>query len=219
MELIGERLPNSIKLAAAAMGFCVLIAIPLGVAAAVRRGRWMDTVAKLIAVSGQAAPPFWLGIVLIEIFAIRLEILPVAGMRGFTAYILPAFTMGWFITAGIMRLLRSSMIDVLDSDFMTMARAKGVSEKRAIFKHALRNSLIPVVSLGGIYFATLITMAVIVETVFAWPGLGRLAYEAIRQRDFPVIQGVVLMAAVIVITVNMFIDMLYAFLDPRIRYR
>ena len=218
-ELLFERLPNSIKLAGFSMLVSLVVAFPLGVVSAVHKGTKVDTVANVIAVLGQSLPAFWVGILLIEVVAGRWQILPAGGTGGFTHYILPGFTLGWFVVAGIMRLLRSSMLDILDSEFVKMARVKGVPERWVVWKHALRNALIPVVTFGAIYFAIIITTAIVVETVFAWPGMGRLTYEAITSRDFPVIQAVVLTTAVIVIVVNLGVDILYAYLDPRIRYQ
>jgi peptide/nickel transport system permease protein len=217
LDLLAERLPNSLRLAAFSMAVSLLIAFPLGVVAAVKKGTAFDTSAKIIAVLGQSLPTFWVGIVLIEVVAGRLQWLPAGGTGGLTYYILPGFTLGWFVVAGMMRLLRSGMLEVLESDYVKMARIKGVAERRVIWQHALKNALIPVVTFAGIYFSILVTTAIVVETVFAWPGLGRLAYEAITSRDFPVIQAVVLVTAVIVVTVNLIVDCLYAYIDPRIR--
>lgn len=219
MKHIEARLPNSVKLAAVSLAITCLLAFPLGVAAAVRRGTLVDTLARLVAVLGQSLPMFWVGLILIEIFAVRLRLLPASGMGGIEHYVLPAFTLGWYVVAGIMRLLRSSMLQVLDSDFVMMARMKGVPERVVIWKHALRNALIPVITFGALYFAMLITGAIIVETVFAWPGIGGLIYESVMYRDYPVIQGVVLLAAAIIVTINLAVDIAYAYLDPRIRYQ
>lgn len=218
IDLLKERLPNSIKLAAVSLAITVLFAFPLGVLAAVKKGTGLDTVANLVAVLGQSLPQFWVGIVLIQIFAVHLRWLPVAGVGGVSHYILPAFTLGWFVVAGMMRLLRSSMLDVLDSEFIKMARIKGVPWGTVLWKHALRNALIPVLTFGAIYLAILITGAILVETVFAWPGIGQLVYQGIVFRDFPVIQAVVLLTAGIVVAVNLLVDITYAYVDPRIRY-
>jgi peptide/nickel transport system permease protein len=217
-ELIGERLPNSLRLAAFAMSFSLALAFPLGIVAAVKKGTGLDRLAQVIAVLGQSLPTFWLAIVLVEIVAGRLQWLPAGGIEGFSSYILPGFTLGWFVVAGLMRLLRSGMLEVLDSEYVKLARVKGVSERRVVWLHALKNALIPVVTFAGIYFSILVTTAIVVETVFAWPGLGRLAYEGISARDFPVIQAVVLTTAVIVAAVNLGVDCLYAVIDPRIRH-
>jgi len=218
IELLRERLPNSIKLAVFAMTIALAMAFPLGVMAAVKKDSTLDRVAQVIAVLGQSLPTFWVAIVLVEFVAGRLQWLPAGGIVGFSSYILPGFTLGWFVVAGLMRLLRSGMLEVLDSEYVKLARVKGVVERRVIWMHALKNALIPVVTFAGIYFAILVTTAIVVETVFAWPGLGRLAYEGITSRDFPVIQAVVLTTGAIVAGVNLCVDCLYAFIDPRIRY-
>jgi peptide/nickel transport system permease protein len=217
-ELIRERLPNSLRLAAFAMTVSLAMAFPLGVMAAVKKGTGVDRAAQVVAVLGQSLPTFWVAIVLVEFVAGRLQWLPAGGAGGFASYILPGFTLGWFVVAGMMRLLRSGMLEVLDSEYVKLARVKGVAERRVVWLHALKNALIPVITFAGIYFAILLTTAIVVETVFAWPGLGRLAYDGITSRDFPVIQAVVLTAAAIVAAVNLAVDCLYAVLDPRIRY-
>ena len=216
VELLRERLPNSLALAAFSMAVSLLVAFPLGVLAAVRRGTALDAGAKVLATLGQSLPTFWVGIVLIEVVAGRLQWLPAGGSGSLAHYILPGFTLGWFVVAGLMRLLRSAMLEVLDAEYITTARAKGAPEVSVVWRHALRNALIPVVTFAGVYFAILVTSAIVVETVFAWPGMGRLAYEAITGRDFPVIQAVVLVTAALVVTVNFAVDLLYAVIDPRI---
>ena len=218
IDLVKDRLPNSLKLAAFSMAVSLLLAFPLGVIAAVKKGTGIDRTAQIVSVLGQSLPTFWVGIVLIEVVAGRLQWLPAGGTGGLAHYVLPGFTLGWFVVAGMMRLLRSGMLDVLDSEYVKMARVKGVAERWVVWEHALKNALIPVVTFAGIYFAILVTTAIVVETVFAWPGIGRLAYEAITSRDFPVIQAVVMLTAVIVAAVNLCVDCLYAFIDPRIRY-
>jgi len=217
-ELLRDRLPNSLKLATFAMAVTVLVAFPLGILAAVHKDTAVDRTAQVIAVLGQSLPTFWVAIVLVEVVGGRLQWLPAAGMDSLASYVLPGFTLGWFVVAGLMRLLRSSMLEVLDSEYVKLARVKGVSERWVIWQHALKNALIPVVTFAGIYFSILVTTAIVVETVFAWPGMGRLAYEAITSRDFPVIQAVVLTTAAIVAVVNLAVDCLYAVIDPRIRY-
>ena len=217
-ELIQERLPNSLRLALFAMAVSLAMAVPLGVMAAVKKGTGVDRAAQVVAVLGQSLPTFWVAIVLVEVVAGRLQWLPAGGIDGLSSYVLPGFTLGWFVVAGMMRLLRSGMLEVLDSEYVKLARIKGVRERRVVWLHALRNALIPVVTFAGIYFAVLVTTAIVVETVFAWPGLGRLAYEGITARDFPVIQAVVLTTAAIVAVVNLGVDCLYALIDPRIRH-
>ncbi len=218
-DLLAERFPNSLKLAAFSMAVTLLLAFPLGVLAAARKDTVFDTGAKIVATLGQALPTFWVGIVLIEVVGGRLQWLPAGGTGGLSHYIMPGLTLGWFILAGMMRLIRSSLLEVLDSDFVRTARAKGVAERSVIWRHALRNALIPVTTFAGVYFAILVTTAIVVETVFAWPGMGRLAYEAITARDFPVIQAVVLVTAVVVVVVNISVDVIYVYIDPRIHYR
>ena len=216
-ELIQERLPNSVKLATFAMGVSIAMAFPLGVMAAVKKGTAVDTAAQVVSILGQSLPTFWLAIILVEFIAGRLQWLPAVGDDSFASYVLPGFTLGWFVVAGMMRLLRSGMLEVLDSEYVKLARVKGMIEPRVVWLHALKNALIPVVTFAGIYFSILVTTAIVVETVFAWPGLGRLAYEGITGRDFPVIQAVVLVTAAIVAVVNLSVDCLYALIDPRIR--
>jgi len=194
------------------------MALPLGIVAALNRGKVLDTLASGLALFGQSVPAFWVGILLIQLFAVNLRWLPPSGAATPLHYVMPAFTMSLFVLAGMTRLLRTAMLEVLGSEYVRFARSKGVDERRVVWKHALRNALIPVVSFGGVYFSIMITMAIVTEVVFAWPGIGRLAYNAVVLRDFPLMQAVVLATGVIVIVVNLAIDMTYAFIDPRIRY-
>ena len=216
-ELIKDRLPNSLKLVGAAAVIVLLISIPLGVLSAVYKGTWIDTLATGFAVLGQAIPVFWLGILMIQLFTVKLGWLPSSGMGGLDHYIMPAFALGFFTVAAIQRLLRSSMLEAMDSEYIKTARMKGLSEFKVVWKHALRNSLISVITLGGIYIAILITLGILVEVVFAWPGMGRLMFQGIVFRDFPVVQAVVLISAAIVIFRSLVVDIAYAYLDPRIR--
>tara|TARA_B100001971_G_scaffold94696_1_gene87522 strand:+ start:2010 stop:2927 length:918 start_codon:yes stop_codon:yes gene_type:complete len=216
-ELIKDRLPNSLKLVGAAAVIVLLISIPLGVLSAVYKGTWIDTLATGFAVLGQAIPVFWLGILMIQLFTVKLGWLPSFGMGGLDHYIMPAFALGFFTVAAIQRLLRSSMLEAMDSEYIKLARIKGLSEFKVVWKHALRNSLISVITLGGIYIAILITLGILVEVVFAWPGMGRLMFQGIVFRDFPVVQAVVLISAGIVIFSSLVVDIAYAYLDPRIR--
>lgn len=221
LDFILDRYPATIKLAGAAALVSLLISLPMGVLAAIKRDRWQDIIAKGFAVLGQSVPAFWLGIVLIQVFAARLGWLPAGGYAGgeeIVYWILPAFTLGYHSTAGVLRLTRSAMLDVLSTDFVRLARIKGVSERLVIWKHALRNALIPVVTFGGVIYVYWLGGAVVVETIFAWPGLGRLAYEAVRYRDFPLIQGVIMVFVGLYVIFNLAIDILYCYLDPRIRY-
>ena len=217
-ESLRARLPASLSLAAVAMVFTVVMAFPLGMLAAVKRGTPLETIAKILALLGQSLPAFWVGILLIHLFSVKLDWLPPSGIGGPTHYIMPAFTMSLFVVAGVSRLLRTGLLEVLDGEFVRFARSKGVSERSIFWKHALRNSLVPVLGFAGVYLSIFVTMAVVVEVVFAWPGVGRLAFNAIFLRDYPLIQGVVLLTGVIVIAVNFVVDLLYAVVDPRIRY-
>ena len=218
VEVFFERLPNTLTLVPLALLSAVLVSIPLGLLAAVYRGTLIDRVCSTVAVLGIATPSFWLGIVLIYVFSITLGWLPSARMGGPAHYVLPVITLSAFLVAGMMRLVRSSVLEVLDSEFVKLARIKGLSSTVVLWKHCLRNALIPVVTLFGVFFALLVTGAIVTETVFAWPGVGRLAYEAVIFRDYPLLQAVILLKAIIVLSVNLAVDVLYAYLDPRVRY-
>jgi len=216
-ELYLSRLPYSLLLAGAAMVFSLAIGIPSGVLASVRVGRFWDSAGKLFALLGLSLPSFWVGLVLILIFSVYLRWLPSSGAGTPAHLIMPAFALGWYFAAAHMRLTRSSMLDVLGSEYIKLARLKGLPEALVIAKHAFKNALIPVITLAGINLVIMINVAVVVETVFAWPGIGRLLYEGITFRDFPVVQGVVLLGGAMIIVVNLAIDILYAVIDPRIR--
>ena len=219
-RLIGQRLPNTLKLVCLSTGMALLLALPLGVVAATRKGGIWDVGARTAALLGQSVPTFWAGIVLISVFAVNLDILPAGRKEGLASYVLPAVTLGLFgfMLAGVVRLLRGSMLDVLDSEYVKFARLKGLAEPVVTWKHAFRNALIPVVTFVGFYFGILMAGSVVVETVFAWPGIGRLAFEAVQWRDYPVIQGVVLLVSTVILAANLLVDVLYAYIDPRIRY-
>jgi peptide/nickel transport system permease protein len=218
VQIFFNRLPNTLKLLPATMGLALVVAIPLGILAAIYRGTVIDKLASGMAVFGIATPSFWLGIVLIYIFSVQLGWLPSARMGSFAHFILPTITLGTFLVAGFMRLIRSSMLEVLDSEFVKLARLKGLSEFVVVMKHCLRNALIPVLTLFGVFLATLITGAIVTETVFAWPGVGRLTFEAVLFRDYPLLQAVVILDAVFVLLITLAVDILYAYVDPRIRY-
>ncbi|ETW95213.1 MAG: hypothetical protein ETSY1_31555 [Candidatus Entotheonella factor] len=217
LDLIAPRLLNSLKLAAVGLAMAVCLAVPLGVIAAVKRGEFWDRIAMAIGLGGQALPSFWLALMLVMIFSVRLKWLPATGSGTWQHYILPGFTLGWFITAGATRLVRSSMLEVLDTEFVKLARSKGVAEAMVVWKHALRNALIPVVTFIGFMFGVVIASSITTETVFVWPGIGRLVFEALLARDFPVIQGIVLIWSGIIIFLNLLVDLAYGVLDPRIR--
>ena len=210
--------PATLKLTGLSMLISILIAVPAGVLGAVKRNRWPDTVGKVFAMLGQSMPTFWLGIVLIELFAVQFGLLPAGGTGDFKYWILPAFTLGFHSTAGALRFTRSAMLEVLNTDYVRLARIKGLRERLVIWKHALRNALIPVVTFYAMLFARKLMGTVVVETVFGWPGLGRLAYQSVMYRDFPMMQGLILVFVGIFLVVNLMIDILYCYLDPRIRY-
>ncbi|HET7343883.1 MAG TPA: ABC transporter permease [Methylomirabilota bacterium] len=213
-----ERLPNTLMLAPLALAASVLVSIPLGLLAAVRRGTVVDRLVGIVAVLGIATPSFWLGVVLIYVFSVQLGWLPSARMGGPAHFVLPVVTLSGFLVAGMTRLVRSSVLEVLDTEFVKLARIKGLPELVVIWKHCLRNALIPVVTLFGVFFALMVTGAIVTETVFAWPGVGRLTYEAVIFRDYPLLQAVILLQATIVLVVNLAVDVLYAYLDPRVRH-
>ena len=218
MGLVVDRLPATLQLAGLALSLSVLIAVPIGVMAAVMRDTPLDYMGKVVALLGQSLPPFWLGIVLMWIFAVHLGWLPTSGRGGIQYMILPAISLGWFQVAALMRLVRSSMLDVLDSEFVKLTRIKGLPEWKVIWKHCLRNAAITPLTYFAITASALITGSVVVESVFAWPGTGLLALDAVRARDFQVVQAIVIVFAAVFICANLVVDILYAYLDPRIRY-
>lgn len=223
LDLVLQRFPATLMLAGLALTISIAIAVPVGVLSAVKKDTMPDYLAKIFALMGQSAPSFWVAIMLMWIFAVQLGWLPTSG-RGdpgldrLAHLILPALAIGWYQVAALMRLVRSSMLEVLDSEFIKLARVKGVSEARVVWKHALRNAAIAPVTLLGLLVAQLVTGTVVTETVFSYPGVGLLAVDAIRSRDFQVMQTIVLFFAVIFVGINLFVDVIYAYIDPRIRY-
>jgi len=217
LELYLDRLPNSLLLAAVAMAFSLVVGIPTGILAAVRVGRFWDNAGKLFTLLGLSLPSFFVGLVMILLFSVFLGWLPSSGSGGVLHLIMPAFALGWYFAAAHMRLTRSSMLEVLGSEYVKLARLKGLPEALVIGKHAFKNALIPVLTLAGINLVLMINVAVVVETVFAWPGVGRLLYEGISFRDFPVVQGIVIMGGTMIVAVNLLVDVVYAVIDPRIR--
>ncbi len=218
MEIILERFPATLQLGLAAFAFSVLLGVPLGILSAVKRGGVLDIIGKLIALVGQSAPVFWLGLMLMFFLSVQLEWLPPYGRQEPTSIILPAVTLGWFYVAANLRLLRSAMLNVLDSEYVKLARAKGVSGKAVIWKHALRNALIPVLTFAGITLGGLVTGSLVVETVCAWPGLGQLAVKALIGVDYPLLQAVVVVFTLMYVIAALLVDVMYAYIDPRIRY-
>jgi peptide/nickel transport system permease protein len=218
LDLYLSRLPNSLVLALVAMAFSLVIGIPTGVIAAVRVNGWWDSAGKIFALLGLSLPSFWVGLVLILVFSVYLGWLPSSGAGTPWHVLMPAFALGWYFAAAHMRLMRSSMLEVLGSEYVKLARIKGLPEALVIAKHALKNALIPVLTLAGINLVLMVNVAVVVETVFAWPGIGRLLYEGIAFRDFPVVQAAVILGGAMIVIVNFMVDLLYAVIDPRIRY-
>jgi peptide/nickel transport system permease protein len=217
LTLVLSRMPATIELSTAAMAIALLVAIPAGIVSAMRPGSWADTAVSTVAITGQALPAFWIGIVLIILFAVRLGWLPASGRGGITNLILPAVTLGLWPMARISRLLRSSLREVAQEEFVRTARAKGLRERVILRRHTLRNACIPVVTIIAIIFGTMLGGTVVTETVFAWPGIGRLALEAVFNRDFPLVQATVFVVAVIFVFINFFLDLVYVAIDPRIR--
>ena len=218
MELVAERLPATIQLALFSLAISTVIAVPIGVLAAVKRDTPLDYFGKIIALLGQSVPSFWLGLMLMWVFAVKLDWLPATGTGSIKNMIMPAIALGWFQVAAVMRLLRSSMLDVLDSEYVKLARIKGLNENMVIWKHCLRNAAIGPLTYYGVIAGILLTGSVITEQVFQWPGTGLLAIEAVRNRDFPVLQAVIIVFAGIFVACNLVVDVLYVYLDPRIRY-
>jgi peptide/nickel transport system permease protein len=218
MALIGDSLPATLQLTGVALMISILLAVPIGVITAVKKGTWIDTLGKVVALLGQSMPSFWLGIVLIWVFAVTLGWLPAGGRGGLSHIVLPAIALGWFSVAAFMRLTRSAMLNVLDSEYIKFARIKGLSENTVIWKHSLKNAAIPPLTLFGIILGTMVTGFITIETVFAWPGIGLLAFSAVLARDYSVVQAMVLLISMMFIALNLIVDILYAYIDPRVRY-
>ena len=217
LEVVVERIPVTLQIAAAAFAVAIVIALPVGVLSAVRPNSLIDQVAMVLALVGQAVPTFFLGIVLILVFAVRFRWFPTSGIESPLGYVLPAITLGAFAMASITRLTRAAMLEVLSQDYVRTARAKGLRPSLVLNRHALRNALVPVVTIMGLQFGALLGGSVVTETVFALPGMGRLIVQAIGNRDYPVVQAGVFLIALAFVLVNLIVDLLYAVLDPRIR--
>jgi peptide/nickel transport system permease protein len=218
-HLVAERMPATFELAGAALLLALVLSIPAGIISAVRRNTVLDYVSTVVALLGQSMPTFWLGIMLILLFSVQFHLLPSSGRGTLEHLILPAVTLGLFTTARITRLTRSGMLEVLGQDYIRTARAKGVSNPPLVWKHALKNAAIPIVTIVGIELGTLLGGSVITETIFAWPGVGRLSVQAIANRDYPVVQAAVFLLATTFVVVNLLVDIIYTYLDPRIRLR
>jgi ABC-type dipeptide/oligopeptide/nickel transport system permease component len=218
IEEIGSRLPYTVELALVALAIALTIGLLAGVAAAVRRNTVLDLLISSFSVFGVSMPVYWLGLMMIILFAINLHLLPAAGADEPTSIIMPAITLALFSLALIARMTRSSMLEVLGQDFVRTARAKGAPFRSVVFRHALRNALLPIMTVVGLQFGALLGGAVVTETVFAWPGVGRLLIDSIFFRDYPVVQGLVLMFGTTFVVINLLVDLLYAYVDPRIHY-
>lgn len=219
LDEILSRLPATAELAFASIGLAILVGVPVGVLSAVRRNTLVDDVAMVGALAGIAMPVFWQGIMLMLIFSLTLEWLPSSGRGDWTHLVLPAITLGTSSAASITRMTRSTMLETISQDYVRTARAKGLAERIVLYRHALRNALLPIVTVIGLEFGSLMAGAVITETIFAWPGIGRLAVDAIRSQDFPLVQGVILMFAAVYALINLVVDVVYAYLDPRLQAR
>lgn len=218
LEMLMERFPATVVLAASSMAFGLLLALPVGIWSAVRRDTWFDHFGKIVALAGQSMPTFWFGILLILAFSLHLKLLPTSGYGLGAHLVLPTITLGTFVAASIMRVTRSAMIDALEMDHIRTARSKGVPEWRVILVHALKNGAIPILTISALQAATILRGAVVTETVFAWPGVGKIAIDAVYARDFPLVQASVLLMGVVFLAVNLVVDLLYVLLDPRITY-
>jgi ABC-type dipeptide/oligopeptide/nickel transport system permease component len=214
--LVIERMPPTIYLTFAGLVVALLISLPLGILAALKRHSWLDTLCTAVAVAGQAAPLFWLGIMMIIVFSVRLRLLPASGYGTWQNFLMPAFCLGAALAPITMRLVRSGVIEVLNMEFIKTARAKGLAEPTVVIKHAFRNVCIPVVTVLGLQFGQLLGGAIITETVFAWPGVATLTVEAIRNQDFPVVQCAVILLALLIVAVNLVVDVIVGLIDPRI---
>lgn len=218
MGLVLERFPNTLKLAGIALVISVGVGGLIGVGSAIRPGGWVDRGGKFFAILGQSMPTFWIGLLGILIFAVKLRWLPAAGPGGWKNYILPSVTLGWFSMAAMVRLTRSAMLDVLESDSVKFLRIKGLRERDIIFKHALRNAAIPILTLAGLQFVAFLSGSVVVETIFGWPGSGKLLVESVNARDYTVVQAGTFFISIVLVLVNLGIDLTYGFIDPRIRF-
>jgi ABC-type dipeptide/oligopeptide/nickel transport system permease component len=214
--LIARNFPPTLQLTLASMGLAIVVGVALGIVAAIKRGTLVDSVTMLVALAGVSMPGFWLGLLLISVFSVKLRWLPIIGGTGWKGLILPACALGFAAAAIIARMVRSSLLETLGEQYVVTARAKGLAERRVIWRHALRNAAIPVLTIVGLQFGGLLAGAVIIETVFARQGIGRMLVSALQSRDFPVAQGGVLFVAVVYVLVNLAVDLLYGLLDPRI---
>lgn len=215
--LIARALPATLMLALVSLLLSIVISIPLGITAAVSRGKWADQLIRILSLVGLSFPNFWLAIMLVLVFSITFRLLPPSGMEGPLSFIMPAATMAIILTATNVRLVRTTMLETLRSQYVMVARAKGLSETKVLYKHALRNCAIPLVTYFGLQFGGLLGGIVVIERVFNWPGLGTLAFEAVAARDYPVLQAVITVLSLLIVSINLLVDIAYGLLDPRIR--
>ncbi|GLU25724.1 peptide ABC transporter permease [Brucella sp. NBRC 12950] len=215
--LVGSALPATLMLAFASLFVSIVISVPLGIKAAVSRGRWADQLIRICSLVGLSFPNFWLATMLVLLFGIYLQWLPPSGMSGIASFVMPALTMGIILTATNIRLVRTSMLETLQSQYIMVARAKGLSENKVLYKHALRNCAIPLITYIGLQFGGLLGGIVVVERVFNWPGMGTLAFDAVAGRDYPVLQATIAILSMLIIGVNLLVDIAYGLVDPRIR--
>jgi glutathione transport system permease protein len=215
--VIGERFMPTLLLTIAAMGWSLVFGVALGVVSGVRRDHWQDRAGMVLAVSGISFPAFWLGLLLIDLFAVRLHWLPTGGESGWQSFLMPSFTLGLAVAAVMARFTRSAFVDVAAEDYVRTARMKGLPERLVVWKHTLRNALIPVITMAGLQFGFLLGGSIVIETVFAWPGLGRLLVDSVSYRDYPVIQAEILLFSFEFVMINLAVDLLYAVVNPEIR--
>ncbi|MEO8557421.1 MAG: ABC transporter permease [Rhodospirillales bacterium] len=218
MEMLIERFPATIVLSITSMTLGLLLALPIGIWSAVKRDTWIDNFGKIVALAGQSMPTFWFGILLILFFALYIPLFPTSGYGFDLHLVLPTITLGSFVAASIMRVTRSAMLDALETDYVRTARSKGVPEWRIILVHALKNAAIPILTITALQAATILRGAVVTETVFSWPGIGKIAIDAVYGRDFPLVQASVMLMGVLFLAVNLFVDLFYVLLDPRISF-
>ena len=216
-QLIGRALPATLSLAITSLVVSILVSIPLGVASATHRGKWPDQLIRVLSLVGLSFPNFWLAIILVLLLSITFQWLPPSGLEGWQSFIMPALTMGIILTATNVRLVRTSMLEILQQQYVLVARAKGLSERTVLYKHALRNCAIPLITYLGLQFGGLLGGIVVVERVFNWPGMGTLAFDAVSARDYPVLQGVIVVLSLMIVLVNLLVDIAYGLVDPRIR--
>ncbi|GGD12276.1 nickel ABC transporter permease [Pontibacillus salipaludis] len=218
LDMLVERFGPTLSLTLASMAWALIFGLLIGVISAVKRNKWPDHLSMFLAVSGVSIPSFWLGLMMIQLFSVQLGWFPTGGIGGFETYILPSFTLGAGVAAIIARFTRSSLMDVLKEDYIRTGRSKGLTEFKVINRHAVRNALIPVVTMSGLQFGFLLSGSIITETIFSWPGLGRLLINSITARDYPVIQSEILLFSLEFLLINLLVDLLYGFLNPKIRY-